>query len=163
MSNAYADIPLATGSRFAGIYLTKIVPREWLYDAILVDYTTGKVITAVTLLSGKNFLQINTVPESSDYTELQKNAEAGDYFELKLTGIITAYGPAAQLALETYRYHEWVVIFIDQDKNLRIAGNKEQGMRFGADFKEIGKNGGNTSYGMSLIMESPCRAPFYSP
>lgn len=161
MKQVYSQLKPVTGAYTVGICSIKIAPREWLTANPIIDFSTGKITTALSFLSGKDFIEISLLQDTYIYDEKPKLNKEGSYFELSISGILNDISAATQQILNTYRYHEMVVIFEDKQKRLRIGGSKDAGMLFQWNNKETSAAGGNQVVSISLDMQSEYPAPFY--
>lgn len=161
MKPVYANINFTQGAHIGGICKIQVVPREWLETDLVPDFNTGKIATAIDLLSGKSFIELNFTQDSYEFTEKPKRDKNGDYFDTNITGFINDLDASIYQLIETYRQHQFVVIATDRQKRQRICGNIELGMKFTFGTKNTNAQNGNLQVIVDLDMQSATAAPFY--
>ena len=161
MKNAYSKIKNVTGTVNAGLCKVLIAPREWLQYPIERDFNNGNVVIPIVLDSGREFYEIEFLPETYEFEEKTKTGKAGSYFDTSVQGIVNNITPELLQVLETLRYHEVVAILKDRQRRLKVVGNKDKALTFRVSNKEISNNGGNQVVAIEMFMESEQLAPFY--
>lgn len=78
---------------------------------------------------------IEAIPESLEYTEVEKTADAGSYFESELTGRIAKDTSDLYLALKDLRTKPWVVVYQDQNGLYKVIGNRDQHLWFSTELR----------------------------
>lgn len=151
---------MKTGVLKSGIVTLQVAPREWIDTVIEVDFDSGKIKTAVSFITGKDWLTLAFASKSYDYNDTPKSNKSGAYREITAAGILNNYDADVQQVIDTLRYHELVVMLMDKNKRIRLIGNTEAGMAFSAG--DIIKNAANQdTVSVSLIMECEDHPPFY--
>lgn len=162
MKLVYADFQPAPGVHVAGICSVYIAPRQWLAANPAIDFTTGKVLNAVALLSNKFWIRMDLIEDSYLFDEDPKDSKSGDYKETTLTGTLNYYGYDLQQILETLRRSQLVVLLTDMNKRRRLAGDADNAMRF--TYKHTQKNDPRQDIiTINMIMQTEDPAPFYNP
>lgn len=161
MKPAYANLSLATGVRHAGICTIKIVPREWIVADPVVDFNTGKVLTALQLLNGHTWLTLEFAPTTYEYEEKPKSNKSGSYYEVTLSGIINKYTWDVHQVVETLRYHECVAQITDRYKKTKLVGDKESGLIVTVGNNVKNTQGGQQQVQIQLAMECEGLPPYY--
>lgn len=162
MKPTYSNIKFTEGLYTAGHYLIQIVPREWLLDAIIPDFNTGKVIDEILLQDGRAWLNLECVPDTYEFDEKPKSNRGGSYFEVTVQGTINNITPELLAALETMRHHEIVAVLKDKQRQLKVVGNIDTGMVFRfANKEDSSKQGGMQVCAIDMVMDSDTATPFY--
>ncbi|HRH59780.1 MAG TPA: hypothetical protein PL045_04375 [Chitinophagaceae bacterium] len=161
MNNVYSDIIFTEGPQVAGICSFIMAAREWSATPVNIDFLSNKVITPVTLDEGYSWINVNCVYETMELKEDEKAGRLGRVYTSDLSGIINTDNALMLQQLETYRWHEWIVIYTDRKKQKRIIGNTDNGMKIFSILKQKPAAGGSSVYEVSLSFESAIRAPFY--
>ncbi len=162
MKTSYANINVTQGLYAAGICQVKIVPREWLTEAWVADFSTGKVISEILLQEDREFITLNLVPDSYEFEEKPKSNRGGSYFEVSVQGTLNEITPELLATLETIRYHEMVAILKDKKRRYKVVGNKDAGLVFRFGNKEDAtKQGGLQICAIDMNMDSDNLSPFY--
>lgn len=161
MKPAYNSIATIKGAVNGGICSIQIAPREWLNAAPVVDFLTGKITTPITFITGKDWLNIEFIPQSHNYEENEKLSKSGKYFEIKFSGIINYADASLQQVLETMRYNQFIIKLIDRNKKIKIIG-----LPFSAMLPLLSNKSLNTSFGnqyteFSFSLNSENAPPFY--
>lgn len=160
MKPVYSNVILAEGAHVAGICKLQLAPREWLEENIELDFDTGKITDAVNFIDDRDWLEIELTQESYEFDEKPKSNKSGSFYEISVAGILNKYTADAQQVLETYRYHEFIVLLTDKNNVQRLVGNEEKGMLLQHDHSN--KSGaGEERLDVSLLMESEATAPVY--
>lgn len=154
MKPAYSDILLKPGAVTHGIVSVKVVPREWLAADPVIDFNTGKVITAVSLAAGRSWILLDFAATTYKYDEKPKSTRSGSFYEISLSGSINNYDSAMQQVMDSLRYHELMAIVLDRNKRIKLAGTRDAG---------FGVSPANNVYSahIEMVMESEFPAPFY--
>lgn len=160
MKPVYSDLNLSTGSHVAGICNVKVAPREWLTEDPVIDFTTGKILTAAAFIAGKTWLTLEFVAQSYDYNEKLKSNKSGSFYEISLSGVLNKYDADVQQVIDTIRYHEMVALVKDKKNKTKFLGNTQEGMAVAGDHT-IKNNPGEERLQINLFMESEAPAPFY--
>ena len=161
MKPVYSNIAIKTGVLNPGHYKVQLVPREWLATDPVVAFNTGTVLLPVTLLPGRQLLELEFTPESYDYDDKPKSNRGGPYHETTFTGLLNNLDVATLQVLNTMEYHQVVAILHDRQKRQRICGNSDAGMIFTFGQKIATSSNGTEIIQVSLSMESERPAPFY--
>lgn len=161
MKPVYSNIDFTQGAHVGGITKIQVVPREWLNSGLVQDHNTGKILTAVDLLAGKAFIELNFTQDSYEFTEKPKASKPGDYFETNIAGLLNDLDPATYQVLETLRYSQFVVLATDRQQRMRICGNIDRGMSFSFGTKNANAQNGNLTVSVDLDMQTSTAAPFY--
>jgi hypothetical protein len=161
MKQVYNDILLKPGITNAGISKIQIVPKQFVTSDINVDFATGKVTEAVTLLGDASFTELQFAPLSYDYEEKTKITKSGQAVSVTILGLMNDLDDAQLQTIESFRMSELVVIATDRKKRKRIIGNKEYGMIFSFDNKNANNPNGNQKAQITLIFDSEYYPPFY--
>jgi hypothetical protein len=97
------------------------------------DGITG--LYSVVVYSLGSAWSIQAIPESLEYTEVEKSADAGSYFETELTGRLAKDTPDLYLALKDLRRKPWVVVYLDQNGLYKLIGNRDQHLWFSTELR----------------------------
>ena len=161
MKPVYANINVATGAHIAGICKIQVVAREWLESPLVIDFNTGKVTTAVDLVAGKSFLELNFTQDSYEFIEKPKSSKSGDYFETNISGLVNDLDSTMLQQLETWRHHQLVAIVTDRKKRMRICGNIDHGLNFIFSIKNVNAQNGLYQISIDMEIQTDAAAPFY--
>lgn len=162
MLNVYNKITPATGLHVAGICKIKIVPKEWLLSPLVIDFKTGRIISDVLLMEGKNFIEIDFVQDTYDYGEKPKSSKQGSFYEISLSGNTNSLTADDLQTLNTYRYHQFVAVIKDRQGRQKIVGNKDAGMVLQFSNKETTDKGGTQLIAIDMTMDMQNPAPFFA-
>ncbi len=162
MKAVYNNLLPATGTHIAGICKVWIAPKEWLVNRLYKIFSTNTITTTIVLQPGKQFIELNLLPDKYEFEELPKIGKQGEYFDISLQGLLNNIAAGTQQALITYRYHEFIVVFKDRRGRYRIAGNDDTGMQFQYSNKETSNGGGKQTVPISLAYQSEFAVPFCS-
>jgi hypothetical protein len=158
MKRSYNNINPSFGPYSKGICKILIAPREWVQDAIIKDFETGKVVDAIILTDARQFIELQFTPESYSYEEKPKGSKAGSYYEISLEGIANNITAETLLTLETLRHHEFVAIIFTKDNLQKLVGDNETGLRLVFGNKE---DDNKQVLSIAMAMENECMAPVY--
>ena len=161
MKPAYASISNKTGAVNGGICSIKIAPRDWLSAAPVVDFISGKITTAITFISGKDWLSIEFIPQSYDYDETEKASKSGRFYEIKISGIINYCDADLQNVLETMRYNQFIMKVMDRDKKINIIGLQSAALIPLIARKNTNASSGTQYTNFSFTFETENAPPFY--
>lgn len=162
MKQVYNDIQLKPGSTNAGLSRIQFAPKDWLYNDFEVDFLTGAVVNAITLIDGKSFYELQFTPFSYDYDEKPKSVKNNTGIETIITGLINDLDNNQLQIIETLRFSELIVIATDRLKRKRLIGNGEYGMILTFENKNVNSPYGNQKAQITLNFESEYYAPFYT-
>lgn len=160
MLQKYSSLKSITGNHRGGICTIKLIPKEWLANNWEIDFATGNIIT-IPLEPGKDFILLKLIESSYKYLENPKSNRSGSYYELSLTGTSNDIDSATLQTLNTYRYHEWVVLFKDKKGRQRIAGNFTTGMQFEFNNAQENDNGGKQKADVKFTIQQEHPASFF--
>ena len=162
MKPSYYSIPLAAADDHHG-GLTKIfvAPREWLAAEITEDFDSGIVLGPVALISGKQFLELQCIPQSHGFETKPKSGKTGNYNEIDIAGILNNNIPNVLQTLQTMRYSELIAVTKDRKGRKRIVGNIDAAMHLSFPEKTNNKSGGEQNVAIELVMETEDTPPFY--
>lgn len=163
MKPIYGNIEPATGALYSGICTLKIVPKEWVYSYIDIDFTSNTVLYEPVLLEDKSWLIITLTEKSYEYTETPKYIKAGQYYEINFSGTTNDLSPELLQILETLKYHEFIAITKDRHGRQKLIGNNATGLILSISNKEENADGGTQTVTIQLSMENEFAAPFYNP
>ncbi len=135
MKQLYGQIKPITGGYIAGIYTIKILPVEWLVTKWKPSFKHG-VVPDIFIEEGRDLLSIDLIQNTYKYTEKPKQANSGTYYDISLTGTSNDIDQDTMQILNTYRYHQWLVLLTDTNKRIKIIGNKDAGLIFSFDNDE---------------------------
>ncbi len=162
MKEVFESIQLQVGSITTGLCQIKIVPRNWLENNIEFAFDTG-IVSTISLISGKSFLELEMVPESYEYNEKPKESKSGSYYEISISGLLNDYNSSIRQVIETFRYYEMVAIVVDRKKKQRVVGNKLSGLRFSFSDKKTNTSPAKDTLQIDLVQEFEQLPPFYVP
>lgn len=160
MLQKYSSIKSIAGNHQGGICTIKIIPKEWLQRNWTVDFATGNILS-INLVPGKDFIALNLISETYKFVENPKSNKSGTYYDISLSGNSNDIDSAALQALNTYRYHEWVVLFRDKKNRQRIAGNFTAGMIFEFNNAQENDGGGKQKLDIKFTIQQEDPAAFY--
>lgn len=161
MKPIYASIQASTGQLMPGICSIKIIPREWVADALIVDFATNTILVEPVLADGRNWIDLFLVEPTFAYSEKPKTSKGGSYYELSISGALNNMDAAILQTLETLRYHEFICIVKDKQERNKIAGDTEAGLSLQITHGESNDQGGVQTIGIELFMLSEAASPFY--
>ena len=115
-----------------GISRLWCIPPSMVME-ILPDGLTGYHTMEVYSLGSA--YAIHAIPESIEYIETQKQADAGSYYEAELTGRLAKDSPELFLALKDLRNKPWVVVFQDQNGQYKVIGSFREHLWFSTDLR----------------------------
>lgn len=161
MKQVYDSLPLAPGAHHGGIFKVLVTPKEVLAADPVINFATGAVTTALTLLGGFSWYEFQFTPESYTYEETPKAGREGNFFEISIKGIINTNTAYYQQVLNTLRYCELVALVTDREKNTKVVGNTARGM-----LMQYSPNTNNASPGLKTIQvtltyQTEESAPYY--
>lgn len=161
MYNTLSAIDTALGDNIGSIATFRYAPIEWLVNDVIVDLSTGTVLIAPTLIAGKAWLNGACLYKTCEYSEKDKADKPGNYMEATLAGTVLKDDKDRHMNLATHRYHQFVVIYKDNNSHQRIIGTKKKGMTFSADYTS-GKTPADASlYNVSFVHQMADPAPYY--
>lgn len=160
MLQKYSAIKSIAGNHKGGICTIKIIPKEWLASNWTIDFATGNILS-IDLIPGKDFISLNLIRESYKYNENPKSNKSGTYYDISLSGSSNDIDSPTLQALNTYRYHEWVVLFKDKKNRQRIAGNFTAGMFFEFNNAQENDGGGKQKVDIKFTIQQEDPAAFY--
>lgn len=163
MKSVYSDLIYQKDIHSAGIWKMQITPREWLSADPVIDFETGVVLNAVTLLPNKFWLQLQLTPRSYDYQEIPKTTKSGDYYEVSAVGLLNTFNSQLQQVLETIRYSEVVAVVYDRNKRRKLAGTSSAGMKLSVTHFHKNAPVAVQQLQISLASQSEYLPPFYNP
>ncbi len=161
MKDVYDNIELKSGSTNAGISKIQIVPKQWLNTDIAIDFATGSVVNAISLISGRSLHELVFAPLTYDFEEKPKSSKSGQVISVSISGLINDLDAPTLQVLETFRMNELVVIATDRNRRKRIVGSKEYGMLFSFDNKQSNSPNGNLRAQITMNFDSEFYPPFY--
>ena len=160
MKQVYNNINLLNGAVKTGLCKILIAPREWLINTVDIDFTTGKVISEIAFIFGKNWIELQFTPLSYDMQETPKTNRAGEYIETVIKGTINNTEADTLQVLNTLRYHEFIVVAQNRNGLKKILGDTEKGMIFSFGTK----NPHNNLFAEVLFnIDTEQAAPIYEP
>lgn len=159
MKQVYGAIKQKTGVLNKGIVKIKVAAKEWVTNSVLIDFSTGAVITALTFSTGKGWKEIELAPYTYDYEEKPKLTKHGTVYEAIASGILNNNDTTTYQLIESIRYHELIVLCIDKVGDTKIIGNTEKGASifFG---QKTGSSSEQISVSISLETDKLC--PYYN-
>lgn len=158
MQQVYNNVVLKNGSLKSGLNKIFIAPKEWATNSVVIDFATGKVLTALTFADGKDFYELQFTPLSGDMVETQKTGRSGDFFDIEIKGIVNNVAADTQQILQSFKNHELICLAHNKDRSIKIIGNTEHAMRLSI----ANKNSQNINYfDITLKFESENLSPFY--
>ena len=128
MKQVNADIKSKTGAHFKGITKIQVAAKEWVSNTIDIDFSTGKVITALTFVAGCGWEEIQFIPGSYNFEEKSKDTKNGSVYDITVTGIMNNNDAATQQLIESIRNHELIVLVTDKTQAIKLAGTLDRGM-----------------------------------
>lgn len=159
----YNSLAFKTGSKNSGICTVKIIPKEWVANLFAIDFDSGKVLTALTLQPGREYIDLNFTADSYAYEEKPKSNKSGPYFEVTCNGTLNDLDAVSQQILESLKNHEFICLVKDRNKKEKIVGNPLYGMRLQMGYKQANSSGGTEVQSIDLTMDCEDRPPFYQP
>jgi hypothetical protein len=162
MKQVYGDVQLKSGATNAGISKIQLAPKDWLAADLIIDFSTGAISTAISLIAGKSFFELQFAPLSYDYDEKVKTVKNNPAIETTIGGHINDLDKDQLQIIETLRRSELICIATDRQRRKRIVGNQEYGMLFSFENKNANNPNGNQKAQVSLIFNSESFAPFYT-
>jgi hypothetical protein len=100
-----------------------------------VDPVTGVCLAAVTLKPGAFQYSAELIDPTRSFEELQKESNAGKFFEMVVKGLLHGSNAANSLATKTMVFHQWGMIIGDRNGISWLIGNQDAGARFIRDYK----------------------------
>ena len=159
MQQKYSNIETQTGVHIAGICNIQIAPKEWLDGDIVKNFLTNTITTAITLKADRSFIKLNLLPQSFNFTEKVKSADAGQYYDIEISGETNGITPDVLQVLNTLRFHKFICVLTDAKGRQRLVGTRYTGLQlmFGTstDNKDAEQH-----IPISLSMQSPEPAPY---
>jgi len=162
MKTVYADIAPATGLHNGGICSVYVIPREWLDADPVIDFETGRVLTALPLKPGRFWIRLDLVEETYKFNETPESSKSGPYTKTALAGNLNYYNYMLRQQLETLRRSQPVVMLTDLNQRRRLAGDTETGMIFSYAY-DLNNNPGEEKVSVNMMMETEDPAPYYNP
>lgn len=162
MKSIYADIAPIDGSHNGGICSVYVIPREWLAADPVIDFETGRVLTAAQLKDNMFWIRMDMLQPTYLFKETPKSNKSGDYTESTLTGDLNWYNYLVRQQLETLRRSQPVILLTDMNQRRRLIGDTETGMIFSYAYS-LNNNPGEEKVSLNMIMETEDPAPFYNP
>lgn len=159
MQQKYSNIQPHTGVHFGGICNVRIAPKEWLAGEVVKNFLTN-IVTSVPLKPSREFLTLKLIDQSYSFSEKVKNADAGQYFDIEISGESNHIDPSVLQVLETLRHHKFVAIVTDMKGRNRIVGNTFNGLTLMFGTTNGNSTGGEEHLPISLTMQSPEPAPY---
>lgn len=115
-----------------GIARVWCIPPAMVTDIRPVDLTGESILEVYSL--GTTY-SLYCIPESLEYTETEKQADAGSYFEAELTGRMAKDSPELWLSLRDLRGKPWVVVYQDQNSQYKVIGSPREPLWFTTELK----------------------------
>ena len=159
MKPVYTSLFSKKGNHVGGIVRMHVAPKEWLAADIVIDYATNKIIEAVSLIPGKDWISLGFTKPGFEYDDELKTNKSGDYYEVNCAGIMNNFNSALQQTIETIRYHQLLMIVTDRYKRQRFIGNLAKGMKI-TNRHAIKNNPGEESLAIKFFMESELSPPY---
>lgn len=159
MKPAYSNLSLKCGVHIGGLYKVQIAPIEWLIEKVVFDFATGAAIEPL-LQDGKEWITLELTPDSYSYIETPGTSKAGDNYTTAITGTSNTITKEIRQVLETLRYHQFIVKATDADKQTRLCGDIDAGMKLQIPNDNTNDTGGKLSVGFSLSMAHEKSNPF---
>jgi hypothetical protein len=158
MKQVYNNINLQNGGLNNGLYKILVAPKEWISNSVDIDYRTGAVKTEVNFVAGKNFIELELIPNSYILEEKNKSSRNGQYYEISIVGTINKLTVDVRQTLETLKHHQLICIAFDKNKSKKIIGNTDNAMHL-----SFGNKTPNNSIhtDISLMIECEETAPYY--
>ena len=154
MKQVYTNLTHANGSTNAGICTIQIAPKEWLANPIIVDFNTGKVRAAATLIAGKNWISIEYIPLLNDYEVKPKENKSGPYYEVSFIGTLNNMDPVLEQSILSLRQHECVLIFKQRNNLKKIIGDTVTGMLLRYSNRIVNANAGAETPVIELYIQT---------
>ncbi len=94
--------------------------------------------------TGYHFLQvyslgsawaIHAIPESLEYIETEKQADAGTIYEASITGRLAKDCPELHQSLKSLRPKPWVVVYQDQNGSFKLVGSPNEPLWFSTELR----------------------------
>ena len=161
MKQVYNTLTLKAGATNAGISKIEVAAKDWLTEDIKIDFSTGNVKTAISLSTGKSFIELQFAPLSYSFDEKPKTNKSGNSVETTILGKLNDVDDAALLVIETLRYSELIVIATDRKGRKRIVGNQEFGCLFSFSNKQSNNPNGIQDAQITIVYDSEYYSPYY--
>lgn len=159
MKQAYTHLALKAGATKKGIVLVKILPKEWLEEDVVIDFATGNITTALNIIAGRDFIELQFAPNTYNLAEKPKANKSGSYYECTVSGTLNNLDATNRQVMESIRHHEYIVLAQDKSGDIKLFGNKTNGMVLTIDNKT---NNSSQLIDVMLAMECENTAPFYT-
>jgi hypothetical protein len=162
MNPVYNSLFNKKGVHTGGLCSLYVVPKNWLLNDTNIDFTSGEILTPVTLQAGRNWMVFEIVPANFSFTEIPKDTKSGEYYETTISGSLNNYNQAIQQVVESLRFPEQLVCIVkDRQDRPKLIGNINFGMRLTATHSNT-NNPGKETLDLLLTYTSETLAPYYN-
>lgn len=158
----YNNLKPKSGKNPGGICSILIADIDWIQNKIKRDFSTGKILTPIQFYPGRDFIQVNFLEKTYNYTETPKETKSGSYFEILVAGTLDYMDAALQQQLESLRYKQVISVVQFMPGGEKIIGNKDFGLNLRFSHKNAtDNNGGLLSIPVEISGNTVDSPPFY--
>lgn len=125
-----------------------------------IDPSTGALKDTIQLHPGGTFYAIAATEKDRTFSEDEKSAPEGPYYEQKVSAHMAGNSAAHVLVLGTASFHQFGVIATDRDGMQRLLGNEDSGCILSKSFTSSDLDG-SRSWQLNFSWQHPGPAPIY--
>ena len=123
-----------------------------------IFYNRSKNLHFLNVIKRQNIIDIYFTEDTGEFVEDEKRTPAGPSYDIEISGIIPKSNPLNQKQLIELDQGHWYVLFQDNNEMIRLAGNKDNQLRF----ERTGKTGQSVSnrnqieFSFKGLQSKPC-------
>ena len=143
MYNVYAPLQAIeqTEPSIGGYCRLLIVPIQYISSWPVIDPVSGLLDDLPTLLPGKTWFSIATMPGNAVYKEDENESNAGNWYKIQLTAPLADDSTTQSLTVLTYRFNQFAVVMKEQNQITRLIGNSYAGARIIQSYSSADEDG----------------------
>lgn len=111
-------------------------------------------------LSGKAWLNGLSLSKTLDFEELPGEADAGDYFKTKISGMVPKLTSEYLALFSEMKQHRHIVKLTDNNGKIRLSGNATAGMKFTYSQTSEPTPAGFSGFRFTFYLEKTSESPF---
>lgn len=117
-------------------------------------------INAVTLTSQTDIVEMYCSPGSMSFTEKENKGKAGISYKTDLSAFVPKDSPEALALIESMTGRRWVVVYIDQNDQYKVAGTVDIPMHVAFDLNTGSDTPERNGHSVSFYGEQLSKAKF---
>jgi hypothetical protein len=124
------------------------------------DPQTGILVTSLVLKPNTTWMRLEPINRGRNFLENPQSDDKGDFVDMSLNGLIPGNNYFLHAAIQSMRYHQYVVIFRERNGMYRMMGDRNSGAEFVWDYNS-GDTTTSRSRGVRFLWQSPEPCPIY--